>query len=271
MKEDRHFVTALARGLEVLSRFRTADRLLGNLELAERCRLPKSTVSRLTYTLTKLGYLRYVEAARKYQLGTATLALGSSMLAKFDVRQLARPLMQELADYTRGSVALATRDRLSMIYVENCRGNAPFVINLDVGSRLPIATTAIGRAYLAVCPPPERRDLMEQVRELDELAWPAIRQGIEEAIRQHAELGVCASFGEWQKDVNAIAIGFQPGGGRPPMAISCGGVAFAMSREYLLDDVKPRLIALVDTIRSSLGQTGSDKAEAATIGERTNV
>ena len=48
---DRHFITALARGLDVLSCFRSGDRMLGNQEIAARCGLPKSTVSRLTYTL----------------------------------------------------------------------------------------------------------------------------------------------------------------------------------------------------------------------------
>ena len=100
-KEDRHFVTALARGLEVLSCFRSGDKALGNQEIAQRCRLPKSTVSRLTSTLTKLGYLIQVEESGKYRLGTATLSLGSAMLARLDVRQIARPMMQELADTTR--------------------------------------------------------------------------------------------------------------------------------------------------------------------------
>ncbi len=58
---DRHFVTALARGLELLACFRHGDRMLGNQDLARRCGLPKSTVSRLTNTLTKLGYLVFVE------------------------------------------------------------------------------------------------------------------------------------------------------------------------------------------------------------------
>ena len=48
-KEDRHFVTALARGLDVLSAFRSRDRMLGNQELARRCGLPKSTIC-LLYT-----------------------------------------------------------------------------------------------------------------------------------------------------------------------------------------------------------------------------
>ena len=61
LKTDRHFVTALARGLEVLACFRHGDRMLGNQELSKRCGLAKSTVSRLTHTLTRLGYLIYVE------------------------------------------------------------------------------------------------------------------------------------------------------------------------------------------------------------------
>jgi len=58
---DRKFVTALARGLEVLRAFTPTEGLLGNGEIAERTGLPKPTVSRLTYTLTKLGYLAHVE------------------------------------------------------------------------------------------------------------------------------------------------------------------------------------------------------------------
>ena len=50
---DRKFITALARGLEVLRVFTPTEGLLGNGEIAERTGLPKPTVSRLTYTLTK--------------------------------------------------------------------------------------------------------------------------------------------------------------------------------------------------------------------------
>ena len=137
-KQDRHFVTALSRGLDVLSCFRSGSRLLGNQDISERCSLPKSTVSRLTYTLTKLGYLHYVRESGKYRLGTATLALGSAVLGRFDVRDLARPLMQELADATGTSVALGARQRLSMVCIEVCKGNAVLSLNMDVGMRLPL-------------------------------------------------------------------------------------------------------------------------------------
>jgi len=65
---DRSFVVALARGLDVLRAFHPNDGLLGNQEIAARTKLPKPTISRLTYTLTKLGYLTPVPRFEKYQL-----------------------------------------------------------------------------------------------------------------------------------------------------------------------------------------------------------
>src|SRR5664279_3774712 len=147
VKTDRHFVTALARGLEVLACFRHGDRMLGNQELARRCALPKSTVSRLTSTLTRLGYLIYVDDSAKYSLGTATLSLGSAMLSRLDIRKLAHPLMQQLAEFGQCTVSLGARDRLSMIYVDAVRGSAAVTLSLETGARIQIATSAMGRAY----------------------------------------------------------------------------------------------------------------------------
>jgi DNA-binding IclR family transcriptional regulator len=246
-KADRHFVTALARGLDVLSVFRSRDRMLGNQELARRCGLPKSTISRLTYTLTKQGYLEHADDGSGnsgYRLGSAVLALGSAMLARMDMRQLARPLMQDLADQSQAMVSLGMRDRLSMIYVENCRSESALTLSLDVGSRIPLATTAMGRAYLALCSQGERESLMQRIRDLDPAAWPRMREGLEHAIAEYAELGCCTSFGEWQKEVNAIAIAFRPPGGRSVMAISCGGPGSKLSREFLLEEVRPPLVAV---------------------------
>ncbi len=251
-KEDRHFVTALARGLELLACFRSGDKLLGNQELAERSKLPKSTVSRLTYTLTKLGYLQYDDQIGKYRLGTATLALGSAMLSKLDIRQLARPMMQELADFSRATVSLGMRDRLSMIYVENCRSQAALTLRLDVGARIPIASTAMGRAYLAEISSNERNDIFERVRELDETAWPSLHDKVMRSVDEYKTLGCCTSFGDWQPDVNAIAIAFRPSESAAPLCINCGGPAFNLSPEFLLKEVQPRLLDLVNQLRRPL-------------------
>jgi len=253
-KQDRHFVTALARGLEVLTCFRSGDALLGNGELAERCRLPKSTVSRLAQTLARLGYLRYVDDVAKYRLGGATLALGSAMLSGMAIRQLARPMMQEVADFSRAVVALGMRVGMGIIYIEVCRNNAALSLSLDVGSRLPLPMTAIGRAYIAGASEEERQDILRQLRATDETGWPRVKRMLDAAIEQHRKIGCTSSFGEWQPDVNGIAIGFRPGGGLPAMAINVGAQSFNLPRAFLLAEVRPRLISVVRRIEEALGQ-----------------
>ena len=160
--------------------------------------------------------------------------------------------MQELAAFSGASVSLGARDRLSMIYIEHCRGPAALTLSMDVGARIPLATSAIGRAYLAVIDERQRAEIMAEVQANDPAAWPKVRAGIERAVKDHARLGVTCSFGDWQKDVNGIARAFQPGGGLPPMAISCGGPASRVSKEFLLGEVRPRLIALTQRLEATL-------------------
>lgn len=255
-KEDRHFVSALARGLKVLACFRSGDELLGNHEIARRSGLPKSTISRLTYTLIKLGYLHYVQESAKYRLGTATLALGSAMLGRMDVRRLARPMMQELANFSRGMVSLGMRERFNMIYIENCRSQSALTLRLDVGSRIPLVTTAMGRAYLAILPEAERAELLEQIRAQDEANWPKTRAALEASLEQYGRVGCCSSFGDWQRDVNAVAVAFRPPRGLMHLSVNCGGPAFQLSPEFLLREVRPRLIDLVQRLQLSLGGDG---------------
>lgn len=250
--EDRHFVTALARGLQVLACFRSGDTQLGNQDLAERCGLPKSTVSRLTGTLVRLGYLIQVPDSGRYRLGIPTLALGSAMLSRLDLRQLARPLMQDLAAFSGASVSLGARDRFSMIYVEHARGPGALTLSMDVGARLPLATSAIGRAWLAALGDDERQAVLAELKAHDKAAWPQLKAGIDRALADHARLGITCSFGDWQKDVNGIACVLHPGGGLPPMAISVGGPASSLGRERLLKDIRPRLLDMARRLEASL-------------------
>jgi DNA-binding IclR family transcriptional regulator len=216
---DRKFVVALARGLEVLRVFTPSDGLLGNQEISTRTGLPKATVTRLTYTLTLLGYLSHIERLGKYQLAPAALALGYSTLANMRIRQIARPHMQALANYSGGSVALGSRDRLNLLYVEHCRAKSTVMLRLDVGARIPIATTAMGRALIAAVPEKEREFLMRHIAKREGKAWPKVRAGIERAVKDLAARGFTLSVGEWQRDVAAVGavlqlrgagISFQP-------------------------------------------------------------
>jgi len=249
---DRKFVVALARGLEVLRVFRASDGLLGNTEIAERTGLPKPTVSRLTYTLTELGYLTHLPRFSKYQLAPAAMALGYTALAHIGVRHIARPYMQGLADYANASVALGSRDRLAIIYIQHCLSSSTLKVRLDVGSRIPIATTAIGRAVIAAMPDSERDGLLRDLEDRYPQEWPKIRDGIDQAMSDIRKYGFTLSVGDWQDDVNGVAAPLVMPDGSGIYAFNCGAPSFSLSRDRLLNDIGPRLLEVVRTVESLL-------------------
>ena len=265
---DRSFVVALSRGLDVLRAFHPNDGLLGNQELAARTNLPKPTISRLTYTLTKLGYLTPVPRFEKYQLAPSAMALGYAALANLGVRHLSEPYREEVMRETGGAVAVGGRDRHSMIYFGQSRTGL-LGIQLDVGSRVPIATTAMGRAYIWALPDDERANLLRELRDHYGSRWSRMRDGIERAGEMVARHGFTISAGEWQEDVHAVGVALKLNDGTGPYAFNCGAPAFRFTEERLMTDIGPRLVTMVRKIEAALGgaapqikKTDSKKSKA---------
>jgi DNA-binding IclR family transcriptional regulator len=249
---DRSFVVALSRGLDVLRAFHPNDGLLGNQELAARTNLPKPTISRLTYTLTKLGYLTPVPRFEKYQLAPSAMALGYAALANLGVRHLSEPYREELMRETGGAVAVGGRDRHSMIYFGQSRTGL-LGVQLDVGSRVPIATSAMGRAYIWALPDDERSTLLRELRDHYGNRWSKMRDGIERAGEMLARNGFTISAGEWQEDVHAVGVPLKLNDGTGPYAFNCGAPAFHFTEDRLINDIGPRLVTMVRNIEAALG------------------
>ena len=203
---DRRYVTALARGLQVLQTFRAEDNGLSNAELANRTGFPKPTVSRLTFTLLSLGYLDIDRDTGRYSIHPHILTLGYPVLQRLSIREIARPYMRELADSCRSAVAMAMRDGLDMIVIERSRHETMMTIPVDIGVGRQLATSALGRAYLAAIQPAEREDLLWQIKSTDEKNWPRIRAGIEENLSRFMERGFTLSDGEWRNDYTSVAV-----------------------------------------------------------------
>ena len=250
---DRQFATTLARGLEVLRCFTPLESMLGNKEISVRTGLPKPTVSRLTYTLTKLGYLRHNMRMGKYQLGSAVLSIGYPLLASMNVRQVARPFMKELADYCNGSVSMGVRDRLNMVYVESCRSGNAITTLPDIGTSVPIAQATIGRAFLAACTPAEREAVLNQMKVKEPENHRKYRSAIDKSLEDIRARGFCASLGELRREVHAVGVPMRRTVDGEIAAFNCGVPAFALKKGQLEDDIGPRLLAMVRNIEAALG------------------
>jgi DNA-binding IclR family transcriptional regulator len=196
-----------------------------------------------------LGFLNYSEIHSKYFLGNKVLSLGHAFLSNIEIRQIARPMMRELAEYARASVAIGVRDQLEILYIENARSNSTsFILRLDVGSHLSLATSAIGRAYLCGTSDKERDILFDQIRIANKNDWPAIKSGIEQAMKGYQDKGFCLSIGDWEKGVNGVAVPYIPEDGSEVLSFNCGGPPFILSQKILEEDVGPRLVSLVKNV-----------------------
>jgi DNA-binding IclR family transcriptional regulator len=253
--KDRNLVTAVSRGLSILSVFSPRDVWLGNSEIAERTALPKPTVSRLTDTLTRLGYLQHSPRRRQYRLGVAVLTLGYAVLADLDVRKIARPAMQALADSCNALVALGERERLDMIHLETCHSNSTMVtLRVDSGSRARVATTAFGRALIAALPGSERDLVLEQMHHHYRERWPKLKREIDQAIRDVNRQGFCIVMGLWQPDINAVAVPLVLPDRSEVMSIGCAGSSRYLPRRRLETEIGPRLVELSHRISGELSR-----------------
>ena len=243
--KDRLFVTALARGLAVLAAFRPGEAALSNQTLAQRTGLPKSTVSRLTYTLLQLGYLQQDGDSGFYRLGLAVLALGSAVLSGYDIRTRAAPLMRALANEQGVSVSLALRDGTDMVYLETCRSQARVSVQLTVGSRVPLATTAIGRACYAGLSDAERAQADHELAERYKEAWPELARSLASARGQYLAKGFCESFGDFEAEVMAVAVPLPALAGQGSgLSVNASGPSFSWDAEKMRMEVAPARSAL---------------------------
>jgi len=251
-EEQGQHTSALLRGLQLLRAFTPSDSSLGNQELIERTGLPKATVSRLTYTLVSLGYLTYNPVLGRYGIGPATVSLGYSGLSGSALVYMAKPLMQRLAFETGVAVAMGMRDGLEMVYIANSRPETPVTLRLNVGSRLPIWQTSMGRAYLAAMDERLREEIVARLVDTAPADSDKILRLVEGALESYARDGYVTSFGDWYSYINAVGVPFSPTDGSEMVAITCGGITDLAPIEACLSSFAPKLKTLVEDLQNRL-------------------
>ena len=271
--KDRQFVTALARGLDILRAFHAGEGMLGNQEIAHRTGLPKPTVARLTHTLTELGYLNYIRRFRKYELGASVLALGYAAISSMDVRRASRQPLETLAHALNASTALGGRDRHSMIYLEACRGPSVVAITHDVGTRVPMASTAMGRAYHFSLPDADRNKHIDAIRRRWRDDWAKVKAGIDRSFKELADHGFCVTWGEWLPELCGVGVPLRNTDGTAAYAVNASAPIYQISRDRLEADWGPRLVKVARDIRTGMAApaaTGTAPSHGPAVRPATN-
>ncbi|MCW5258796.1 IclR family transcriptional regulator [Verminephrobacter eiseniae] len=240
---------SLERGLQLLRAFRRGVGVLTNAELADRTGLPRPTVSRLMRSLVDAGFLAYDGQQKGYRLTAACLSLALSYRSSQRALEKALPLMRQVAQGRLVNVGLAVADQLEMVYLDSVRLSRPGLLRrICPGSRIPIASTSLGCAFLAGMQQPARLALLAQLERQHGAAWPRLKRGVDAALQAIRKSGYCIA--QWQAGMAAVAAPLHmPGGGLYALNVS-----FPSASPVLDDSIAAHaglLLALVDDIRKA--------------------
>ena len=267
-------IQVVSRAFDVLRCFEGHEPRLGNLEISNRCGLPRSTVSRLTHTLTRMGQLVYLPRDQKYRIGPSAVAMSTSMMKGLQLRNLIRLRLQDVADRLPGTVGFVIPDRFHLVYLEYARAANALGLYETTGSRIAMASTAAGHAYTAALAP-EVGDafLGEMEREVSDGA-KLLRPRIEDNRRFLREHGYVVACGLWSPHINGLAVPLWSPQYQTFVVVTIGLLAAMFDEKRLHREVAPQMIqlgaAIAGLLEGAEGDLFNNRLERKPLAVRTN-
>ena len=232
-EKDRQYVTALARGLQILRCFTHDQPELSANEIVRMTGLPQPTVWRLCYTLTKEGFIVCAGERHKMALGLPVLSLGYAALVRQDLTKVALPYMRSLTERHRLGTSLAVRDGLEMLYLQRTHGDFIY-FNDPVGARRPLAIAPTGWACLVACDEAERKEVLKALKRQDPASWPETEARIEGAFDDYRRHRCIFSIGVMHDQFNAVAVPIRSLESRKVFGLSASGLAAEWPKKKLI-------------------------------------
>lgn len=148
-KKTETGLRTVQRAIDILYCFTLEEQELSLTEIANKISLAKSTTTRLLSTLEQNHLVAKDPLTLKYRLGEGIYYLGYVAGKSMKIREIARPIMEEIRDKTRETVNLYVLEENSRVCVEQCEGLHSIRHIVKIGEKLPLWTGAEGKVILA--------------------------------------------------------------------------------------------------------------------------
>ncbi|OMH23164.1 ArsR family transcriptional regulator [Tersicoccus phoenicis] len=152
--------SAITNAVAVLRCFTVDEPSLGVTEIAARIGVHKSTVSRVLANLEAEDLVERDPVTRRFRLGVGIIAIAGPLLARLEVRQVAYPVLDGLADRTRETAALMVWDGHGSVSVEQIPSSRLIKHTAALGTRYTTTASASVRVFLAAMADDEVRGLV---------------------------------------------------------------------------------------------------------------
>jgi IclR family acetate operon transcriptional repressor len=189
------------RAFSVLDALAEADAPLGTNEISRRTGINASSVSRLLATLVAGGFVEHVQDSGRYRLGLRLLQLGNVVLARLDLRHIARPHLQALVEWTGETATLSAPGDLDAVTVDFVQSPSSVQGVARLGRPSIAHATATGKVLLAFAQRPVPSGPLKAYTERTITQRAALAAELETIRRR----GYGYNFGEREDDLHAIA------------------------------------------------------------------
>ena len=143
----------IAKALDVLDRVAEFARPVRFSELMADSALPKATLYRLVQTLTNQGMLQFDEDRQTYAPGLRLVRLAHSAWRQSSLAPVARPFVDQLAEFAGETIHLAQMDNGQVLYVDKRNASEPVEMFSQAGKVGPGYCTGVGKAIMAFLDP----------------------------------------------------------------------------------------------------------------------
>lgn len=141
--------SALEKAILVLEKLASSERPIGLAELTEEIELPRQTIHRILQQLVETGLIIRAPQKDRYVIGPAMTRLSALALASLNGRPPVRAILDQLVKETEETCNIGILDQDEIVYIERVEGISPLRLQLQVGSRVPVHCTAIGKLLVA--------------------------------------------------------------------------------------------------------------------------
>ncbi len=241
---SRPGATVAARLLAVLGAFDEKHRVLTLTEIALRADLPVPTAYRLVGELVRWG-ARARRGSGDYVVGRRMWDLGLLAPVQSGLRQIASPFLHDLYAATLATVHLAQRDGKRSLYVDRLSGHASVPVVSQIGSRLPLHATGVGKVLLAHAPQEVIAEVLANLTRVT--AYTVTQPGrLQEELRRVRRDGYAQTSEEMSLGACSVAV---------PITVPAGVVA---ALGLVVPDLKrdrPRLVAALRVAAQGIGRS----------------
>jgi IclR family KDG regulon transcriptional repressor len=249
-------VQSLERGLMVMEEV-LRNGPIGVTDVAEILDLDKTVVHRLLTTLQDLGYISQ-DANRKYGVGSRLRQISARTISSLNLRALALPYMQELAEATKGVSHLAKMAEARAVYIERVHHPGLAVTSTDVGGQSPGYCSAAGKILWAYLPPLELNEVLDKA-EMRQHTVNTItdRQVLQQHLAQVREQGYAVDMEEHRLGLFGIGAPVFDHTGRVIAAICVAELA-SKSTEQSFNRTRDHVLAVSRKLSAEMGYSNGE-------------